>query len=240
MGVDLINDSLQRSAQKSEASPKVRVMPAHDVPQGWIASRPGVYQRVVKPVIDRVGAAVMLVVSSPFMLVIALTVLLRLGRPIIFRQERVGRNGKLFTVYKFCTMAADRRSEDVDIDGDDRRVTHKSESDPRLKPVGRVLRKWSLDELPQLWNVIRGDMSLVGPRPELPSIVEGFAPWQHERHAVKPGLTGFWQVYARGDGQLMHEHTELDVAYVRRIGLLTDMKILLLTVPAIVGVRKGI
>ncbi len=240
MGVDLINDNLQQTLRESDSSRQLRVLPAQDVPQTWVASPRGVYQRVVKPVIDRVGAAVMLIVAAPFMVVIALAVLLGLGRPIIFRQVRVGRNGKLFTVYKFCTMAADRRSEDVDIDGDDRRVTHKSESDPRLKPVGRVLRKWSLDELPQLWNVIRGDMSLVGPRPELPSIVEGFAPWQHERHAVKPGLTGFWQVYARGDGQLMHEHTELDVAYVRRIGLLTDMKILLLTVPAIVGVRKGI
>ena len=240
VGVDLINDNLQPSLQELDSSTQLRVLPDQDVPQTWTASRRSGYQRLVKPVMDRVGAAVALLVAAPFMAVIAVAVLRGLGRPIIFRQVRVGRNGKPFTVYKFCTMDADRRSEKVDIDGDDRRVTHKSESDPRLNPLGRILRKWSLDELPQLWNVLRGDMSLVGPRPELPSIVEGFAPWQHERHAVKPGLTGFWQVYARGDGLLMHEHTSLDVAYVRRIGLLTDMKILLLTVPAVVGFRKGI
>jgi lipopolysaccharide/colanic/teichoic acid biosynthesis glycosyltransferase len=101
------------------------------------------------------------------------------------------------------------------------------------------LRRWSLDELPQLWNVLRGEMSLVGPRPELPSIVAGFAPWQHERHAVKPGMTGFWQVYARGDGSVMHQRTDLDVDYVRQVSLWTDIKVLLLTLPAIVGLRRG-
>jgi lipopolysaccharide/colanic/teichoic acid biosynthesis glycosyltransferase len=82
-------------------------------------------------------------------------------------------------------------------------------------------------------------MSLVGPRPELPSIVAGFAPWQHERHVVKPGLTGFWQVYARGDGTMMQERTDLDIAYVHSIGLRTDLKVLLLTIPAIIGLKRG-
>jgi lipopolysaccharide/colanic/teichoic acid biosynthesis glycosyltransferase len=82
-------------------------------------------------------------------------------------------------------------------------------------------------------------MSLVGPRPELPSIVSRFAPWQHERHVVKPGMTGYWQVYARGDAQSMHERTDLDIAYVRDIGLRTDLKILLLTIPAVTGLRRG-
>jgi lipopolysaccharide/colanic/teichoic acid biosynthesis glycosyltransferase len=164
---------------------------------------------------------------------------LGIGRPIIFRQVRVGRSGRLFTVYKFRTMMGDRRSQNLATEDVDRRVSHKREDDPRLTPLGRVLRRWSADELPQLWNVIRGDMSLVGPRPELPSIVSRFAPWQHERHAVKPGLTGYWQVYARGNGQMMHERTELDIDYVRDIGLRTDLKILLLTIPAIIGLRKG-
>jgi lipopolysaccharide/colanic/teichoic acid biosynthesis glycosyltransferase len=199
----------------------------------------GRYPKLVKPVVDRVGATLLLIPAAPFMLLIAVAVAASIRRPIIFRQVRVGQNGRLFTVYKFCTMAADRRREDLPSNGEDRRVCHKSEDDPRLTPLGRILRRWSLDELPQLWNVIRGEMSLVGPRPELPSIVSRFAPWQHERHAVKPGLTGYWQVYARGDGQPMHERTDLDIAYVRSIGLRTDLKILLLTIPAVVGLRRG-
>jgi lipopolysaccharide/colanic/teichoic acid biosynthesis glycosyltransferase len=194
---------------------------------------------VVKPVIDRVGATLMLILAAPFVLLIAVAVAVGIGRPIIFRQVRVGQYGSLFTVYKFRTMAADRRSQDLAIERDDQRVSHKCENDPRLTPLGRILRRWSLDELPQLWNVIRGEMSLVGPRPELLGIVSHFAPWQHERHAVKPGLTGHWQVYARGDGQLMHERTDLDIAYVRSIGLGTDLKILLLTIPAVIGLKRG-
>jgi len=199
----------------------------------------GRYPNLVKPVVDRVGAALLLIPAAPFMLIIAVAVAAGLGRPVIFRQVRVGQSGRLFTVYKFCTMAADRRREDLPSTGEDRRVCHKSEHDPRLTRLGRILRRWSLDELPQLWNVIRGEMSLVGPRPELPSIVNRFAPWQHERHAVKPGLTGSWQVYARGNGQPMHERTDLDIAYVRSIGLRTDLKILLLTIPAVFGLRRG-
>jgi lipopolysaccharide/colanic/teichoic acid biosynthesis glycosyltransferase len=120
----------------------------------------------------------------------------------------------------------------------DRRKTHKHEQDPRLTALGRFLRKWSLDELPQLWNVVRGDMSLIGPRPELVSIVERYDTWQHARHRVKPGLTGLWQVTARGDG-LMHEHTHIDLAYAARVSLRGDFKILLLTIPALLGRRTG-
>jgi lipopolysaccharide/colanic/teichoic acid biosynthesis glycosyltransferase len=216
-----------------------RVPPTEDHEIGRIGQARGAYPNVVKPVIDRVGATLLLLAAAPWMLLIAVAVAVGIGRPIIFRQVRVGRSGRLFTVYKFRTMMGDRRSQNLATEDVDRRVSHKREDDPRLTPLGRVLRRWSADELPQLWNVIRGDMSLVGPRPELPSIVSRFAPWQHERHAVKPGLTGYWQVYARGNGQMMHERTELDIDYVRDIGLRTDLKILLLTIPAIIGLRKG-
>lgn len=199
----------------------------------------GRYATVVKPVIDRVAATLLLISAAPWMLLIAIAVAIRIGHPIIFRQQRVGQDGKLFTVYKFRTMTSDRRSQQVTYHWDDRRVSHKREDDPRLTPLGRTLRRWSADELPQLWNVIRGDMSIIGPRPELPSIVSRFETWQHERHAVKPGLTGYWQVYARGDGHLMHERTDLDIAYVRSIGPRTDLKILLLTIPALLGLRRG-
>ena len=216
-----------------------RGLPSEDQGVGPFEQARGRYPNLVKPVIDRVGATLLLVAAAPWMLLIAIAVAIRIGRPIIFRQERVGQDGKLFTVYKFRTMTGDRRSQEVVYESEDRRVSHKREDDPRLTPLGRSLRRWSADELPQLWNVVRGDMSIVGPRPELPSIVSRFEPWQHERHAVKPGLTGYWQVYARGDGQLMHERTDLDIAYVRSISLRTDLKILLLTIPAVLGLRKG-
>jgi lipopolysaccharide/colanic/teichoic acid biosynthesis glycosyltransferase len=99
--------------------------------------------------------------------------------------------------------------------------------------VGRILRRFSLDELPQLWNVLRGDMSLVGPRPELPVVVDRYHQWQHLRHLVKPGITGLWQVSERGDVE-MHECVETDIEYVRRLSLFTDLSIIARTIPAAV------
>ena len=161
---------------------------------------------------------------------------LSLGSPIIFRQRRVGRNDEEFDVYKFRTMRQDRRRQQAPID-QDRRQNHKSTEDPRHTRVGRFLRKWSLDELPQFWNVVCGDMSLVGPRPELVEIVARYEPWQHQRHIVKPGLTGLWQVSSRGAG-MMHLHTDIDLEYIETMGPVTDVKILLRTVPATLR-RRG-
>jgi lipopolysaccharide/colanic/teichoic acid biosynthesis glycosyltransferase len=234
------SDKFQQPSLEATPAKVPWALPSEDRAVDPLARARGHYARSVKPVIDRVGATLLLIAAAPWMLLIAIAVAIRIGRPIIFRQERVGQDGRLFTVYKFRTMTGDRRSQEVTYELDDRRVSHKRADDPRLTPLGRSLRRWSADELPQLWNVVRGDMSIVGPRPELPSIVGRFEPWQYERHAVKPGLTGYWQVYARGDGQLMHERTDLDIAYVRSIGLRTDLKILLLTIPALLGLRKGI
>ncbi len=113
-------------------------------------------------------------------------------------------------------MAHDRRQQQEPVD-QDRRQTHKTTDDPRHTRVGRFLRKWSLDELPQFWNVVCGDMSLVGPRPELVEIVARYEPWQHQRHTVKPGLTGLWQVSSRGTG-MMHLHTDIDLDYIETMG----------------------
>jgi lipopolysaccharide/colanic/teichoic acid biosynthesis glycosyltransferase len=238
-GDGVISDNVQPCSLESGWVTPPRGLPSEDQGGDPLERARGRYATLVKPVIDRVAATLLLIAAAPWMLLIAVAVAMRIGRPIIFRQQRVGQDGKLFTVYKFRTMTGDRRSQELAVEGDDRRVSHKRDDDPRLTPLGRVLRRWSADELPQLWNVIRGDMSIVGPRPELPSIVSRFEPWQHERHAVKPGLTGNWQVHARGDGQLMHERTDLDIAYVRSISLRTDVKILLLTIPAVLGLRKG-
>ena len=213
-----------------------RLDTALDPPRA-VTSR-GHYERFIKPVIDRAGAAVLLVVFLPVMFIVAAVVRISLGRGVIFKQQRIGRNGSRFCVYKFRTMHPDARRAQLPIDGPDRRVSHKSRNDPRLTPVGRSLRGWSLDELPQLWNVLRAEMSLVGPRPEIPAVVERYQPWQNTRHLVKPGLTGYWQVRARGDGRLMHECADLDIAYVKSIGFVTDLKILALTIPALL-IRRG-
>ena len=196
-----------------------------------------VYVRFCKPVIDRVAAGVLLVCTLPLILVISATVLLALGRPVLYRQRRVGQGGEVFRVWKFRTMLPDRRVVDRPVIVD-RRVCHKREDDPRHTRVGTVLRRWRLDELPQLVNILAGSMSLVGPRPELVEVVSRYQPWQHRRHAVKPGLTGLWQVSTPRYSGLMHENTHVDLDYIDRIGLRTDVRILLRTVRCILS-RTG-
>ena len=195
------------------------------------------YVRYVKPVIDRVGGFALLVVAMPVILFVALSVRISLGTGVVFTQDRIGQGGSCFRIYKFRTMRPSRRREHKGFEGDDRRQTHKHPEDPRMSAVGRVLRRLSLDELPQLINVVKGDMSLVGPRPELVDIVEDYEPWQHRRHSVKPGLTGLWQVSARE--RPMHEATDVDLEYVDAISFLTDVRILLRTIPAALGRKKG-
>lgn len=190
----------------------------------------GAYYRVVKPVFDTVAGLALSVLFLPVLLLVAAAVRVKLGKHVIFRQERVGRDGRPFVMYKFRTMRPDRRKAVVLFEGVDRRVSHKRDDDPRHTPLGRFLRRSSLDELPQLWNVVMGHMSLVGPRPELPQVVAKYQPWQHERHQVKPGLTGFWQVSERAGG-LAYEGVHLDIDYLRRLSLWTDIAVLLRTVP---------
>jgi lipopolysaccharide/colanic/teichoic acid biosynthesis glycosyltransferase len=200
--------------------------------------KPSHYERFLKPLLDRVVAALLLVITGPIALVAAAAIRLTMGAPVILAQPRVGRSGVVFTMYKFRTMEPDRRVNVAPYGGDDRRRTHKHPQDPRLTPVGRFLRKWSLDELPQFFNVIRGDMSLVGPRPEMLQIVTRYQPWQHSRHLVKPGLTGLWQISERGD-RAMHECTQTDLLYVERISFWTDLRVLVLTPLAALGLRRG-
>ena len=222
-----------QSATQSDPRPVIRLSPAPVT----LTRKVTLYERFIKPVIDRALAFVLLIVVSPILLVVGVMVAMSLGRPIVLRQRRVGKNGTRFEVHKFRTMHPDRRMPGSEYDGEDRRIRHKHPDDPRLTRVGQALRKWSLDELPQLLDVLTGTLSLVGPRPELEHIVAKYEPWQHGRHAVKPGLTGLWQVKARGDGE-MHEHTDLDIEYVQNVTLRGDLKILLLTLPAILT-RKG-
>jgi lipopolysaccharide/colanic/teichoic acid biosynthesis glycosyltransferase len=201
--------------------------------------RRGRYERFAKPVVDRSLGLVMSLLTLPIVIIVSLAVFIDLGRPVILRQERVGKDGKRFNVYKLRTMHPDRRQfRGRGFVGSDRRFTHKSDTDPRHTELGRFLRKWSLDELPQLWNVVLGHMSLVGPRPEMVQIVERYQPWQHQRHEVKPGITGLWQISARGELP-MHEATHIDLEYLARVSFMTDLKIMTLTIPAALGARTG-
>lgn len=190
------------------------------------------YERIIKPLLDRVASAVLSVLTMPLAVIIAVSIKVSLGGPVLFKQTRVGKRGVTFTVYKFRTMLPDRRSGATEWLGEERRLTHKSPNDPRHTPLGRFLRKWSLDEIPQFWNVALGQMSLVGPRPELLEVVANYEPWQHRRHEVKPGITGLWQISQRGDVP-MHQATDLDLAYIDRLSFWTDLNILLGTVPAL-------
>ena len=196
-----------------------------------------IYRSLAKTMMDLVGAGTLLVALVPVLLAVALAVRVRLGKGVIYRQERVGLGGRPFTMYKFRSMQPDRRKVQVHFEGVDRRVCHKREDDPRHTQLGRFLRRSRLDELPQLWNVLKGQMSLVGPRPELPHIVERYEPWQHRRHQVKPGLTGYWQVSPRASG-LAYEAVDLDLDYVRDASFLTDCRVLLRTVPVVLR-RSG-
>ncbi len=197
-----------------------------------------VYVLFGKPVIDRLVGVALSVVTVPLAVGISVAIWSTMGRPALFVQQRVGRGGRAFRMYKFRTMVPDRRSMSMPITMNDRRLSHKTRDDPRITRLGRFLRRWSLDEIPQLWNVAFGHMSLVGPRPEIMTIVDGYEPWQHERHSVKPGISGLWQVSARGDVPL-HEATELDIEYVRSVSFMQDFKILILTIPAVLGMRRG-
>jgi lipopolysaccharide/colanic/teichoic acid biosynthesis glycosyltransferase len=228
------HDQPAESPVPRKARPALQIV---ETSQSEIRVRRTVYTAIAKPVLDRVAALLGLFVAAIPMAVIAVVILITMGRPIMFRQTRVGRDGDRFDVLKFRTMQPDRRGMPLDVIHD-RRRTHKSQRDPRHTAVGRFLRRYSLDELPQLINVVRGEMSIVGPRPELESVVAKYPPGLEQRHQVKPGLTGLWQVFARGDGP-MHENGEWDLEYVRLVSLRTDLAILAKTPAAMLGENAG-
>jgi lipopolysaccharide/colanic/teichoic acid biosynthesis glycosyltransferase len=192
----------------------------------------GVYERFFKRWIDVVGSLTALVILAPIIACTALAVRLVLGPDIFFCQERVGHNGKPFRMIKFRSMQHDRRSGNADFVGRDRRRTHKTHSDPRHTPFGRFIRKWSLDELPQLFNVLKGDMSLVGPRPELVGVARAHNLIDHPRHLVRPGITGLWQISSERSS-LLHENVHIDAQYVAHVTFVGDVKILLRTAGAV-------
>jgi len=196
------------------------------------------YTRWVKRVFDVAAASASLVLLSPFLALIGIGIRLDSPGPIIFKQQRVGENGRLFIMYKFRTMVngAEKQFEQVLERTADGKIIHKHADDPRVTKLGRFLRRSSMDELPQLINVLKGEMSLVGPRPELPFIVEQYEPWQRRRLSVPPGITGWWQISGRSD-KPMHLHTEDDLYYIQNYSLVLDMEILFKTVGAVIRGR---
>jgi exopolysaccharide biosynthesis polyprenyl glycosylphosphotransferase len=191
-------------------------------------------RRLAKHIFDRGSALLGLFFLSPVLLSIALAVKLTSRGPVLFRQQRVGRDGQTFSMLKFRSMVAgaDRMVDGLTAESDGNGVLFKKKDDPRITRVGRFIRRYSLDELPQLINVLRGDMSLVGPRPPLPSEVERYGFDMHRRFLVKPGLTGLWQVSGRSDLS-WDDSVRIDVRYVENWSLTFDFMILWKTVGAV-------
>jgi lipopolysaccharide/colanic/teichoic acid biosynthesis glycosyltransferase len=194
-----------------------------------------------KRALDVTLAASLLVLALPLWCATVLLVRLTSQGPVLFRQVRSGRNGKPFVCFKFRTMIADaeQRRDQLLVINEMTGPVFKVKRDPRITWVGAVLRKMSVDELPQLLNVIRGEMSLVGPRPALPSEVDRYNPQQRQRLLVKPGLTCLWQISGRNLIDF-DRWIELDIEYVRRRGFLFDLAILVQTIPAVISGRGAV
>lgn len=193
-------------------------------------------RRVIKAVFDRAFASVVLLLAAPLLLLATLAIWLADGGPALFRQTRVGKDGKVFTVYKFRTMVldAEERKVGLAVQNEHDGLMFKIRSDPRITNVGRWLRRWSVDELPQLVNVLLGEMSLVGPRPALPEEADQYADHVRRRLMVKPGLTGLWQVNGRAD-LTWDESVRLDLRYVENWSFVLDLQILWKTVSAVLS-----
>jgi lipopolysaccharide/colanic/teichoic acid biosynthesis glycosyltransferase len=191
---------------------------------------------VAKVVWERMAAALALAFLSPVLLGLMLLVRLDSAGPALFRQVRVGRDGRHFTMLKLRTMRTDAESVRAQVDNEVDQVLFKNRQDPRITRIGRILRRYSLDELPQLVNVVRGDMSLVGPRPALPSEVAAYDHDPLRRLVVRPGLTGLWQISGRSDLS-WRESVRLDLDYVDNWSLPRDLTIIGRTLHAVLGHR---
>jgi lipopolysaccharide/colanic/teichoic acid biosynthesis glycosyltransferase len=228
---------------------RVRLAPPSPVPVERVWDRTGQPAALVsrrKRALDIVAAIVLLVLSSPIWLSAALIIKLKSPGPVLFRQERIGLNGTPFTCFKFRTMhhgssdAAHRELVVRMIEADDTPANGKAfklDRDARVIGAARWLRSTSLDELPQLLNVLRGEMSIVGPRPPIPYEIEHYQDWHHERLTVRPGITGLWQVSGR-NRLTFNQMCQLDIQYIHEWTALTDVKIMVMT-PWVMFVDHG-
>jgi exopolysaccharide biosynthesis polyprenyl glycosylphosphotransferase len=191
-------------------------------------------QRIAKRALDILLASIALFLALPVMLTVALAIKIESPGPVLFKQRRIGEGGRFFHIYKFRSMVANAEAlqSTVNKTSADGKTLHKHKDDPRVTRIGKFIRKTSLDELPQLLNVLLGHMSMVGPRPELPWLVEQYEAWQRERFLVPQGITGWWQVTGRSD-KPCHLSTEDDLHYIRNYSLWMDIKIMAMTIPAL-------
>jgi exopolysaccharide biosynthesis polyprenyl glycosylphosphotransferase len=241
-------------ARLAEEEGKIVRIPIDDLPINLAGGRVEVFDRgrvlslvygpdrvlslMVKRLMDLSAGALALTVLLPVFAIVSVAILAIDGRPVFFRQTRVGLQGRPFRVVKFRTMVLDAEArlagleELNEIKGHAFKVT----DDPRITRTGRILRKASIDELPQLWNVIRGEMSLVGPRPPLPREVTEYDMWHRRRLSMPPGITGLWQVAGRREDHF-DRWVELDLAYIDRWSLWLDLKIVFRTIPAMLQGR---
>ncbi len=197
---------------------------------------------VIKQVIDYVGAIVLLVIFAPIIVLVALTIRITSGAPVLYTQNRAGLNGRPFTLFKFRTMTVDAEKRQAELAGRNEMTgpVFKVREDPRVTRLGRILRRHSLDELPQLWNVLRGEMSLVGPRPLPVDEVARFDDHAHRRRlSVRPGLTCLWQISGRNDIADFNDWVRLDLDYIDQWSLWLDLKILVATIPVMLLGRGG-
>ena len=199
----------------------------------WVRVWHRLYASFLKRTLDIVVASAALLLIAPLFIFVAIAIRMDSTGPALYRQQRVGQHGRIFTIYKFRTMVNDPKHGLRMMRAPDGTLRHKIRNDPRITRVGGWLRRTSVDELPQLINILLGHMSLIGPRPELVEIVHNYEPWQHRRHDVRPGLTGWWQVSGRGT-RPMHENTQLDIYYVENLSPGLDLKILFRTVVVVV------
>ena len=195
---------------------------------------------ISKRAIDIIGAGSGLLLLSPVIVIVACAIKFTSKGPIFFSQKRVGKNGELFDMYKFRSMVvnAEELKEKLAHQNEMSGPMFKMKDDPRVTKVGKFIRKTSLDELPQLWNVLKGDMSLVGPRPSLPKEVAQFEKWMYKRLSVKPGLTCFWQVSGRNNIDF-EDWMKLDIKYVDERNIWIDIKLIFKTVLVLFGDKNA-
>ena len=198
------------------------------------------FYEAIKRLIDIICSFVGILVLSPLFIIIAIIIKFTSKGPVFFSQKRVGRNGKEFDMYKFRSMVvnAEELKEKLAAQNEMSGPMFKMKDDPRVTKVGKFIRKTSLDELPQLWNVLKGDMSLVGPRPSLPKEVAQFEDWMHRRLEVKPGLTCYWQVSGRNNIDF-EDWMKLDIRYVEEKNLWIDIKLICKTVFVLFGDKNA-
>jgi lipopolysaccharide/colanic/teichoic acid biosynthesis glycosyltransferase len=200
------------------------------------SERLSLVERIVKRVMDVVLAIFGLIISLPIFAIVAVIIRVDSSGPILIRQKRVGKNGKSFHLLKFRSRYADAEKNIHKVLGKNpiKNSSLKVQDDPRVTPAGRVLRRWSIDEFPQFWNVLLGDMSMVGPRPEERWIVELYNEAQIQRLAVKPGLTGPMQISGRGELD-MDYRLALELNYINYFSIWNDLKILVKTIPVLIS-----